>query len=368
MEAILKKNKFVILGLIVITILIIFIGLKFFQREEQSNVNYNESPRSFRIVDKDFDKVVDVPFTKISSLRGNGNIVYMSVADNSPSGLNNKIVQYNRKTQKYTTIFESHFKNPSVQGIEINDHWMVWVDCDEWGNYVNPFVMNLNTKEIQPLAKENDDNFLNDFPVLIGNYVAWIQKDVQKDKASIMVKNLQTNEIESIYDLNTYTFRNMLLSATDEKLLFTDEKNNLGYVYLYDVKSKKLKEIKSPYEQIGWARLINNQQWVYLTFEEDSSDNQHLIFYDSLSNSTQEVLSNKDIWFLDKDTKNQVYLRYAESEYLEKYRVEKNKLVKIEKIAVPNIDNFSTKSGIYFLLQNNENKKEIIIQDELTNN
>ncbi|GEK35395.1 hypothetical protein [Kurthia sibirica] len=363
-----KKKRLGILGLIVVVTIILFIGLKLVQSEEKADVTKNKNSEYFQIVDKDMDKKVDVPFTSITSYRGNKDIVYMSVEDQSPSGLDNKIIQYNRKTQKYTTIFKSKFENPSVQGIELNNNWMVWVDCDEFGSQINPYIMNLDTKEIQPLAKENDKNFQNDFPILIGNYVAWIKKDIQKEKAYIMLKNLQTNETKSIFDLTTFTFRNMSLSSTDGKLLFTDEKNKSGYLYLYDVKSKEMKETKSPYEQIGWAKLINEQQLVYLSFANDSSNNKKLIFYDFSSNNTQEALSNITlVYSLEKDTKNQVYLGYDENEYLEKFRVEKNKLVKVEEFRVPNINGISAKNGIYLLHQDNSSRKKIIIQNKLTN-
>ncbi|MGE8000932.1 hypothetical protein ACQKOF_20105 [Lysinibacillus sp. NPDC093190] len=183
-----------------------------------------QSSNYYQIIDKDFNKTVDVPFTDITSFRGNADYIYMSVDQESPSRLDNKIVQYNRKTQKYTPIFNSKFKMPSVQGVELNDNWLVWVDTDESGWQLNLYFMNLKTKEIQPLTKENEENVFNDFPVLIGDYAAWIKSDRKVEKAEVMLKNLKTNETESIFDLNTYTFMNMHLSSKDGKILFTDKK------------------------------------------------------------------------------------------------------------------------------------------------
>ena len=71
------------------------------------------------------------------------------------------------------------------------------------------------------------------------------------------------------------------MSAKGGKILFTDEKDHFGYLYLYDVKSKEIKEFNSSYEFIGRARLLNDQQWVYLTFDdpsEPSTANGKLIF------------------------------------------------------------------------------------------
>ena len=317
---------------------------------------------------------MDVPFTSIHSFKGNKEFVYMSVSDKSI--LNNKIIQYDRKTQEYTTLFKSKFKSPSVQGIEINEDWMVWVDCTEWGGYITPYAMNLHTKEIQPLVKEKDDEFLNDFPILAGDYAAWIQKEEQTGRSYILLKNLQTNETESIYELNTLSYRNVDLSSLDGKILFTDEKFNVGYVYLYDVKSKELKEMKTPYERIGGAELINDQQWVYLTYSNELymgyplPDTYNLIFYDATTNFTQEVLSDiNSIWTLEKDPHNQLYVGYNENDYLEKYRVEKNNLVQVEKLMIKN--QLSAENGVYIQHEDlnfqDDSKRKIIIQNELNN-
>ena len=359
------------LGIIVAITIIFFIGFKIVQSKEQTDV----IKKYYQIVDIDYDKKVDVPFTNVHSYRGNKDSVYMTVAHKSRSSLDNKIIEYNRQTQEYTTIFKSKFKNASVQGIEVNDDWMVWIDCDEWGGYRNPYVMNLHTKEIQPITKEKDDEFLNNFPTLIGDYVAWIQKDAQYGRSSIMLKNLQTNETERIVDLTEHSFRNMDLSATDGKLLFTDEKSNVGYLYLYDVKTKQMKEIKTPYGHIGAAELINEHQWIYLSYGKDPfTDDKELIFYDSSTNTSQVLLSNiSNFWGITIDTENQVYLGYKRNE-LEKYRVEKNKLVLVETLMVPHVDGISAKNDLYILHEDSDIehkdssiRNKIIIQNNLIN-
>ncbi|MFJ6207515.1 hypothetical protein [Lysinibacillus sp. NPDC092081] len=331
----------------------------------------------YQIIDKDFNKTVDVPFTDITSFRGNADYIYMSVDQESSSRLDNKIFQYNRKTQKYTSIFNSKFKMPSVQGVELNDNWLVWVDADESGWQLNPYFMNLKTKEIQPLTKENEENVFNDFPVLIGDYAAWIKSDRKVEKAEVMLKNLKTNETESIFDLNTYTFMNMHLSSKDGKILFSDKKNNNGYLYLYDVKSKEIEEIKTNYEYIGWASLLNGQQFIYLTFNdpsESSSDDQKLLFYNISNKHTQEVLS--DVLTVNAhytDFNNQVFFSYND-EGMRKFKVKNNLLVEDRELngelETLNFYRLSADNNIYIInqdLSDEKRKSKLIIQSELPN-
>lgn len=329
-----------------------------------------QSSNYYQIIDKDFNKTVDVPFTDIHSYRGNADYIYMSV-DQESTSLNNKIVQYNRKTQKCTTIFTSKFKLPSVQGVELNDNWLLWVDTDENGWYLNPYFMNLKTQEIQPLTKENEENVINDFPILIEDYAAWIKMDRKSEKAEVMLKNLKTDETISIINSNSFTFRNMSLSAKDGKILFTDEKDHFGYLYLYDVKSKEIKEFKSSYEFIGWARLLNDQQWVYLTFDapsEPSTGDGKLIFYDASTNHTQEVVSDIDsVSDLNIDFNNQIYLFFNDNEYYKKFKIKDHLLVEDGWLEIPNFFRFSAENGVYIHDYELNEKGKLIIQSKLTN-
>ncbi|MFE3575147.1 hypothetical protein [Lysinibacillus sp. NPDC059133] len=330
-----------------------------------------QSSNYYQIIDKDFNKTVDVPFTDITSYKGNADYIYMSVDQESPS-LDNKIVQYNRKTQKCTTIFNSKFKLPSVQGIELNDNWLLWVDTDENGGYLNPYFMNLKTQEIQPLTKENEENVINYFPILIGDYATWIKKDRKSEKAEVMLKNLKTDETISIINSNSFTFRNMSLSAKDGKILFTDEKDHFGYLYLYDVKSKEIKEFKSSYEFIDRARLLNDRQWVYLTFDdpsEPSTGDGKLIFYDASTNHTQEVVSDIDsVSDLNTDFNDQIFLYFNENEYYKKFMIKDHLLVEDGWLEIPNFYRFSAENGVYIHDQELPNGKyNLVIQSKLTN-
>lgn len=328
-----------------------------------------QSSNYYQIIDKDFNKTIDVPFTNIHSYRGNADYIYMSVDQESPS-LDNKIVEYNRKTQKYKTIFNSKFKLPSVQGVELNDTWLLWVDTDEHGGYLNPYFMNLKTQVIQPLTKENEENVTNDFPILIGDYAAWIKMDRKVEKAEVMLKNLKTDETISIFNLNTYM--NTDLSAKDGKILFTDKKDQFGYLYLYDIKSKEIKEFKSSYEFIGSARLLSDQQWVYLTFDDPSeppTGDGKLIFYDAATNHSQEVVSAIDsVSELNTDFNNEVFLYFNENGYYKKFKIQDHLLVEDGLLETRYFFRFSAENDIYIYDQELPNEKyKLIIQSELPN-
>lgn len=367
-----KKKVLGAFGLIASIVIILLVIFKVAQNNENNNNPKYDTNEYYQIVDEDFNKKTDVPFSSITSFRGNANSIFMSVDHKSPSGLDNKIIQYNRKTQKYKTIFKSKFKMPSVQGLEINDDWLVWVDADETGAQENPYSMNLNTYEIQPLAQENDPNIKNDFPVLVEDYAAWISMDRRTKKPKVMLKNLETKKTESIFDLNTFTFMNMFLSAKDGKILFTDEKNNIGYLYLYDVKSKEIEEIKTDYKYIGWARLLNSQQFIYLTFNDPSEstlDKQKLLFYNVSDKHTQEVVSDAlNVNSLYTDFNNQVFFSY-DDKYFMKFKVKNNLLVKNEELETPDIYRFSAENDIYIINQDisdEKRKNKLIIQSELS--
>ncbi|MEQ6353449.1 hypothetical protein ABNX05_02340 [Lysinibacillus sp. M3] len=365
-----KKNTLIAFGLIASLVVALLVILKVVQN---NNNTENETLEYYQIVDEDFNKTVDVPFSRITSFKGNASSIFMSVDHKSPSGLDNKIIQYNRKTQQYKTIFNSKFEFPSVQGLEMNDNWLVWVDADEGGGQKNSYLMNLKTNEIQPLTEENNPNIDNDFPVLVEDYAAWISIDLRTGKPKVMLKNLKTNETDSIFDLNTYTFMNMFLSAKEGKILFTDKKNNVGYLYLYDLKSKEIDEIKTDYEFIGWASLLNGQQFIYLTFNDPSEpivDERKLLFYDVSNKQTQEVVS--DVLIVNSiytDFNNQVFFSY-DDKYFMKFKVKNNLLVKNGELETPDIYRFSAENDLYIInqdLSDEKRKNKLIIQSELSN-
>ncbi|WP_223553003.1 MULTISPECIES: hypothetical protein [Lysinibacillus] len=359
-------ERTIILSCVAIFLFIVFKAVYYGVQGNRSLIK-PQSSNYYQIIDKDFNKTVDVPFTNIHSYRGNADYIYMSVDQKSPS-LDNKIVQYNRKTQKYKTIFNSKFDMPSVQGVELNDNWLLWVDADESGWQLNPYFMNLKTQEIHPLTKENEENVFNDFPVLIGDYAAWIKMDRKSEKAEVMLKNLKTGETTSIFNLNSFTS----LSAKDGKLLFTDKKDHFGYIYLYDVKSKEIKEFKSSYEFIGWTRLLNDQQWVYLTFDdpsEPSTGDGKLIFYDAATNHSQEVVSDIDsVSELNTDFNNEVFLYFNENGYYKKFKIQDHLLVEDGLLETRYFFRFSAENDIYIYDQELPNEKsKLIIQSELPN-
>ncbi|MEB2281403.1 hypothetical protein LAV73_15580 [Lysinibacillus xylanilyticus] len=117
----------------------------------------------------------------------------------------------------------------------------------------------------------------------------WIERMI---KRKLCLRMVRTDETVSIFNLNSF----IVCLQRIEKYYLLIKKIILD-IYLYYVKSKEIKEFNSSYEFIGRARLLNDQQWVYLTFDdpsEPSTANGKLIFYDALTNHTQEVASDID--------------------------------------------------------------------------
>lgn len=58
------------------------------------------------------------------------------------------------------------------------------------------------------------------------------------------------------------------------------------------MKSKEIKEIKTDYELIGWASMLNDQQLIYLTFNDPSEskvDKRKLLFIIFLINIRKKL-------------------------------------------------------------------------------
>ncbi|MGE8000931.1 hypothetical protein ACQKOF_20100 [Lysinibacillus sp. NPDC093190] len=137
--------------------------------------------------------------------------------------------------------------------------------------------------------------------------------------------------------------------------------------------SKEIEEIKTNYEYIGWASLLNSQQFIYLTFSdpsESSLDNQKLLFYNISNKHTQEVLS--DVLTVNAhytDFNNQVFFSYND-EGMRKFKVKNNLLVEDGELETPNIYRLSAENDVYIInqdLSDEKRKSKLIIQSKLTN-
>ena len=295
--------------------LVVLVTLFIFVRpfiHKDGKIDNGDSSKDFQIIDKDFNKEMTLPYQEVSTYAVVKDNLYLTVADKDSESLGNKVIQYNRKSQNIKTIFKTKFNVASVQHIIASDEWLSWVDSDDFGTYVNIYAMNMKTKKIISITKENDDAISNGFPTISGNYLSWISHDIKSNKSYIMLRNLNETENQRISEIKYHSSDNNDVSMLDNKILFTDRANKKSYICIYDIETKKLKKIPTKSKMIGWATYLNNNQIVFLSFaKDDDFSNNQLILFD-LKNRSEKRFSNEkymDVDFLTLDNKNNVYVQ-----------------------------------------------------------
>lgn len=334
-----------------------------FQTKKPSDVNpKSKMSDKIQIDDRDFNIKITLPYKQISSYDAYKDNVYMSAADKSPSGMANKIIQYNRKTKKTATLFTTKFSSSSVQGVKANNQWVTWVDSDDFGGQINLYVMNTKTRKVEPVTKENDQSIRNEFPVLAANHLAWIYHDEKKKKSFVVVRDLNTHHNKIIFNLRTPTLENAFLSIQGGKLLFTDISGGKGYCYLYDILNQKLEKFPSPYGKIGWGELLNNHQFIYLAFHGNSFSDNKLVLYDTKTKKTREFPSKiREVTRLGVDTNNHIFVSTGSDNYFQKYQIKNGNIEGIGKINESDIFNITANNGVYLMKVEKRNGEEKLI-------
>ncbi|MGW8905041.1 hypothetical protein, partial [Heyndrickxia sporothermodurans] len=329
-----------------VLIVIAFYGIRLFQSKSSSATN-SKSLQKTQIYDKDLNVNINLPYKEISSYDSYGDNVYLSAADKSPSGMANKIIQYNRKTKKTVQLFTTKFDSSSVQGVKANGRWLTWVDSDDFGDQKNIYIMNTKTKEIKPVTKENDKSIKNEFPVLADNHIAWIYYDQKKNQSYVMLRDLNSHSNKIIFNLKTHTLENAFLSIQKGKLLFTDIRGGKGYCYIYDISKQKLERFKSPHKKIGWGELLNDHQIVYLAFFSNSFADNKLVLYDTRTMKAKEFSSKyMEVNRLRVDASNHVFVGMGGDRYFHKFQIDNNLIKKQGKINDKDIFDMTANNGV----------------------
>jgi hypothetical protein len=183
--------------------------------------------------------------------------LYMAINENSPS-LTNTIIKYDLKTKKTTKIFKSQFEDASIHTIVGNKDWLVWVDSDSSGIQNKMWAKNLKTGETQVLSESNDDLLTLDSPVLYQDYAAWTYVD-EKEKSSVHLVNLKTNEKKIVHYLHTYGLHNVFVQINNGKLVWSDEIDKVPHYMMYDLNTKQIKSYKTPGYFPGYVELVGDQ-------------------------------------------------------------------------------------------------------------
>lgn len=371
------KNKFtIILFIIILLVTIGFISLPVNKNTTKVNSNTSKNltkvnsniTKMIEIKDRHYNKHnLTLPYEDVSSYDSFENNVYMSVVDNSPSRLANKVVQYNRKTKKIETLYTSKFIYSSIQGVKSNQNWVTWVDSDDAGDRKNIYIMNTNTRKIELVTNQIDNSIQNEFPVLANDHLAWIYRDLKKEESYVMIRDLTTNQNTKIFILNTHTLENAFLSTQNGNILFTDKKGETSYCYVYNFSNKKMEEIQVPHKNIGWGELLNDHQIIYLAFFNEYFADNKLVLFDTQTKKAKEFSTNyMEVNRLTVDGNNRVFVGSGSKKYFDKYKIDNGSIKKIGEVKVKSLFNMSYNNGAFLMLSNpSDTNTTLIITNKL---
>ncbi|WP_026676224.1 hypothetical protein [Fictibacillus gelatini] len=336
------------------------------------NENYNSGKKEsyskknlkhIKIIDRDKRTEVELPFENLSSFSSYKDDIYISVGDKNPYGMANKLINFNKKTKKVTTLFTSKFSDPSVQGVQTNGKWLTWIDSDGYGTKINIYLMNIETKKIEAVMHENDPSIQNSFPVLSDSHLAWIYYDRKKEKSYVMIRDLNKHRNTKIHSLNSHTLQNNDLSVQNKKILFTDVEKKGGICYIYDIPKQKLYHFRVPHKNIGWGELLNDHQFVYLSFNSSSFSDNKLVLYNTSTKKVKEF-SNKKMGVdgLQKDSSNHLFVHMDGYEDYQIYKVNENTITKLGKLNESDIFDISTNQmGDYLMMKDKTDKRSSLL-------
>ncbi|MBE0448728.1 MAG: hypothetical protein IBX64_11645 [Actinobacteria bacterium] len=200
---------------------------------------------------------ITIPFTQYTKPALIDNSLYIPVNDNSESI--NRIVRYDLNNRDISTIYESKFKESTINNLLCNRRWMVWVDSEVTGGSSTIYVQDLRTNKRKVISKVKDLKLTKvDAPTLYEDYVAWVRIN-HKDAPEVMLYNLQTNKTTVLASLDDYSLYNNFLHAADGKILWTDSKDGIGYYYVYDIKNHAIKAHKGESPYLGYAQLAGDK-------------------------------------------------------------------------------------------------------------
>lgn len=242
--------------LLFIIVLLLFLLLASCTKDETSKEKVKNVKEDEEIYKSSGYELIELPYRFYSQPKILGNNIYMCVADKSQTL--NKLIKYDTDTKETETIFKSKFKNPAVQSTMINDKWLLWVDSNESGYENVTYVQNLKTLEIKEIYRSLPQFLTVDAPFLYESYVAWIYLNEREEK-QVILYDLETDEKKIISNLNDYGLYNNFLNLANNSLVWTDNKGEIGYYYVYNIETEEIKEIKSSYKYPSYAEIVGNK-------------------------------------------------------------------------------------------------------------
>jgi hypothetical protein len=117
-----------------------------------------------------------------------------------------------------------------------NNKWLMWVDWNELGSQYKLYVMDMNTKRIGVICEYSGEPAL-DTPYLYNDYIAWGHYDYESDVCSIMLYDLNADEVKVAGRFSEPRLYNNFVYMADDKILWTDSIEKKGYYFIYDIKN-----------------------------------------------------------------------------------------------------------------------------------
>ncbi|WP_256869987.1 hypothetical protein [Bacillus sp. CDB3] len=213
------------------------------------------------------------------------NAMYVPVADKSEEGLPNKLLSYNFANKKEEVVFQSKMGgNANIQGVHVNEKWLLWIDTNTVGSKTVIYAKNLSTNEQTEIYKTRE--IIE--PYLYKHYVSWMEIDDEKKNAAIILYDLETNKKMQIATVNSYDTASTTLHMNEDKLIYTDSTENQTTIRTYNLNNKQISTYVVPQNNILAPRIVGNK-----------------IVYVSLSNNEKTTGNSTENYFiLDMDSRD----------------------------------------------------------------
>jgi hypothetical protein len=212
-------------------------------------------------------KMITLPYNNASPPIVLGQEMYVAV--NTKWGdMPNEIRKINLDTKKEMTIFQTEYHPSTINDLQENGTWLVWVDSTEEGFHNNIWVKNLKTGEMKKIYQQPEYSRILIIPTLYDHYVAWSYE--KNDKVKMCLMDLDTGKKEDVAEHHTFSLANYAhIDPINGKLLWTDSENGVGYFKVLDIKTRQITTYPLPGYTPGYASFVGDNDLLFL----NSTDN-----------------------------------------------------------------------------------------------
>lgn len=244
----------------VATILIITIVYYSFIKTETNNNLYiqekgiTQSPISIDIL-SDTVSLVKLPYTiytRPSLINGQ---LYLPI--NEKAEYLNKIIKYDLNSKKTSSVFESPFKDSTINNVMANENWVTWENSDITGKNSTIYALNINTNKVKKIFETDTDIIKINVPYLYNDYVSWV--NVSNGKPEVVLYDLNNDVQKTIARINSFSLYNNFIHIENDELVWTDSIEGNGYYYVYDIIKNKKDSYKAPQPFPGYGQIMENK-------------------------------------------------------------------------------------------------------------